>query len=66
MMVCFKKIEDIRETDKAIGVRIKHDDRVKILWFPKSQIENKKGWRDQKMLDVPDWLYDKKIEEAFL
>ena len=53
------------QTDKAIGFKIKHNDSEKIMWIPKSQIKNNLK-PTSKMADIPDWLYDKKIEELFL
>lgn len=65
MMVSFKNLEEVKETEKAVGVPIKHNDTEKIMWVPKSLIINRNGWRKQKMLDVTDWFYDKKIDELF-
>lgn len=52
------------ETVKAFGFKIKHNDEEKIMWFPKSQvtIPNK----NVNVAEVPDWLYDKRVEEMFL
>lgn len=52
------------QTEKAIGFKIKHNDTEKIMWIPKSQIKNNFK-PTSKMADIPDWLYDKKIDELF-
>lgn len=66
MLVDFKGIENIDERDKAIGIPIKHKGITKVLWCPKSLIDNKNGWKKNKFIDMPDWFYDKKITELFL
>jgi len=66
LFVTFKTLEEIDERDKAIGVPITHNEVKKIMWIPKSLIENKNGWKKQKMVDVPDWFYDKKFADLFL
>jgi hypothetical protein len=53
------------ETEKAYGFKIKHDDTEKVMWIPKSLIKNGIG-PDVCMSDIPDWFYDKKVEELFL
>jgi len=65
MFVMFKNIYEVIETNKALGVPIIHDEKKMTMWIPKSLIDNKKGWKKQKMIDVPDWFYDKKIDELF-
>lgn len=53
-----------KETEKAVGITIRHNDEEKLMWIPKSQIENPK-WKLAELVSVPDWLYDKKIDELF-
>jgi hypothetical protein len=56
----------VKVTDKAIGVTYNVDyidverDITKIMWFPKTQIKEKDG-----EYYIPNWLYDKKKEEAY-
>ena len=66
MMVDFKSIDDVDEREKAVGIKIKHNGNEKTMWIPKSLIDNKRGWKEQRFIDVPDWFYDKKIDELFL
>lgn len=64
MIISWKDNDSPILTQKAIGVKIKHNNKEKIMWIPKSQImENFKP--ESKMIDIPDWLYDKKIDELF-
>lgn len=53
-----------RETEKAVGVTIRHNDIDKIMWIPKSQIENPQ-WKLANFIIMPDWLYNKKVDELF-
>lgn len=58
-MILDLSIESPIETEKAIGYRITPKD---ILWCPKSLLL--KPYRDGDVeLHVPDWIYDKKVEE---
>jgi len=36
----------------------------KIMWIPKSQVTIPD--ENENMAEIPDWLYDKKIEEMYL
>lgn len=57
MIISWNGINEPIETKKAFG--FKYDKFI--LWFPKSQIEVN---RDARIADIPDWLYDKKIDEV--
>ena len=61
----FKDLKEVDERDKAVGVPLKHNGIKKVFWCPKSQISNIGHWKENKFIDVPDWLYDKKIDELF-
>lgn len=63
MLVNFK-INEIDERVKAVGIPFKHKGISKIMWIPKSLIENK-AWKEQGFVDIPDWIYDKKVTELF-
>ena len=52
------------ETAKAFGFKIKHNDVENIMWFPKSQVTIPNA--NVNVAEVPDWLYDKRVEELFL
>ncbi len=65
MIIYWKENDKPIQTDKAFGFKIKHNEKEKIMWIPKSQIKNNIK-PNSKMADIPDWLYDKKIEELFL
>lgn len=65
MIISWEENDKPIRTDKAIGFKIKHNEKEKIMWIPKSQIKNNLK-PDSKMADIPDWLYDKKIDELFL
>ncbi len=56
------KLNDIIETPKAVLISITETDTVFKLWLPKSQIINK-HWKKQGIIEIPMWLYDKKIDE---
>lgn len=43
-------------------VKLNNDD--KLMWIPKSQIENPK-WKEAKLISIPDWLYERKLDELF-
>lgn len=64
MIISWKENESPIFTQKAIGIKIKHNNKEKIMWIPKSQI-TEKFKPESKMIDIPDWLYDKKIDELF-
>lgn len=54
MIISWNKDNEPIETKKAYGFKY----NKAILWFPKSQI---KIDRDARIANVPDWLYDKKV-----
>jgi len=56
---------DIRETLEALGIPLKHEGKIELVWIPKSLIINKTNWKKSKIVEIPDWFYDKKIEELF-
>jgi hypothetical protein len=64
MEISWKENESPIFTQKAIGIRIKHNNKEKIMWIPKSQITEELK-PEFKMINIPDWLYDKKIAELF-
>jgi len=66
VIILVKDISEVIETPKALGIPIKHKGQTKIMWLPKSLIENNRDWKRKKIIDVPDWIYDKKIDECFL
>lgn len=62
--------ENSIETQKAIGYRIKNNGEEKIMWLPKSMISLSHNYKlfesgTSEILSIPDWLYDKKIDELF-
>lgn len=57
------KLNEIKETEKAVGIVLKHNDGEKMMWVPKSLIKN--NWKQLEQLEIPDWFYDKKVEELF-
>jgi len=65
MIISWEENNKPIQTEKAIGFKIKHNELEKIMWIPKSQIKNNLK-PDSKMADIPDWLYDKKIDELFI
>jgi len=64
-MIIDVKIHEIDNRKKAIGIPYKHKGIIKTMWIPKSLIENK-HWQERGFIDIPDWFYDKKIDELFL
>lgn len=64
MIISWKENDKPKETEKAIGFKVKHNEQEKFMWIPKSQIKNNLK-PDSKMADIPDWLYDKKFSELF-
>jgi hypothetical protein len=65
MIVCFKNLDDIDERKKAVGIPIKHKEKIKVFWCPKSLINNADRWEKDGFIDIPDWFYYKKIDELF-
>lgn len=63
MILSWKSGEDPINTTKAYGFRVKHNDEIKVLWIPQSQVEMFD--KDKRIAEIPDWLYDKKIDELF-
>lgn len=53
------------QTEKALGFKIKHNGVEKVMWIPKSRLTNNFK-PDSRMADIPDWLYDQKIDELFM
>lgn len=57
----------VKETDKAIGVRLKRSDGVwlpEFVYFPKSQCEViNKGFKYKVM--IPEWLYNNKVSYGY-
>ena len=68
MIISWNSDSDIVIREKAIGIKIKHNGDIKIMWLPLSQISDdyKRTYQEKRLLEIPDWLYDKKIEELFL
>lgn len=64
MTISWKQGEEPINTSKAYGFRIKHLDKVKVMWIPISQVD--RFDISARIADIPDWLYDKKIDELFL
>lgn len=64
MIISWKESDKPIQTEKAIGFKVKHNEQEKIMWIPKSQIKNNLK-PDSKMADIPDWIYDIKIDELF-
>ena len=66
MIISWRKNPESKpiETEKALGFKIKHNDEEKIMWIPKSQIRNNLN-PGTMMADIPDWIYDRKIDELF-
>lgn len=72
MIISWRKKPELTpiETPLALGFRIKHNNlgaglvEEKIMWVPKSLLKNefKPGVQ---MADIPDWFYDRKIDELF-
>ncbi len=60
MQITIEKIE--RETDKALLIAVGTENAAQRIgrkvWFPKSQIQI-----NGNVLECPDWLADKKLEE---
>lgn len=63
MIISWKSSEEPINTTKAYGFRIKHNDEVKVMWIPQSQVE--KFDKEKRIAEIPDWLYDKKIDELY-
>ena len=57
----------LEETEKAVAFRIVHNSMVKKMWIPKSIINqgNPPSWRRVGIVEIPDWLWNRKIEELF-
>lgn len=67
-MAVFFKENEYRETAKAVGLTIKHRGTTRMVWFPLGSIDRNpenKNWRRTGVVNVPDWLYNKKFAEAF-
>jgi len=58
-MILDLSIEKPIVTEKAIGYKINAKD---IFWFPKSVLTKPYNEND-KELHIPDWIYDKKVDE---
>jgi hypothetical protein len=63
MIISWKNGEEPIKTAKAYGFKITHESQLKIMWIPVSQVERID--KENKIAEVPDWLYDKKIDELF-
>jgi hypothetical protein len=64
MVISWKKDEEPIRTPKAYGFKIKHNTVTKIMWIPLNQVERID--KEKFLAEIPDWLYDKKVEELFL
>lgn len=54
------------ETKAALGIKIQDKNfGEKILWIPKSKIQNPRWFLDKKII-IPDWYYDQKIDQLFI
>lgn len=58
------KVNPAKETNKAVGISIKHNGFIKIMWIPKSQIIGKVDLTLGN-IEIPDWLWDQKMNELF-
>lgn len=63
MIISWKTSEEPMFTGKAYGFKMTHEEKVKIMWIPLSQVERID--KENRIAEVPDWLYDKKIDELF-
>ena len=45
MIIYWKENDKPIQTDKAFGFKIKHNEKEKIMWIPKSQIKNNRRMR---------------------
>lgn len=55
--------DEIIETKGAIGYKVSKKGKM-ILWIPKGMITNTR-WFVDKVIEIPDWFYDKKVNELF-
>ena len=55
--------EEIIQTKGAIGYKVSKKGKM-ILWIPKSMIINAR-WFVDKVIEIPDWFYEQKINELF-
>jgi len=63
MVILKKNISIVKETNAAICIIIIGMDKP--FWIPKSQIKCFPNFDDANYFEIPDWLYDKKIDELF-
>jgi hypothetical protein len=63
MIISWKMSEEPIVTNKAYGFKMTHEEKIKLMWIPISQIERID--KENRIAEVPDWLYDKKIDELF-
>ena len=61
MILKWKENEKPIVTEKAIGYKVNQE----IMWIPKKMLMNPYKPSDNS-IEIPDWLYDKKIEELYL
>lgn len=50
-------------TDKAMGFKIPHNGKNVIIWVPKSMMSDLD--LDSMCVSIPEWLWDKKVNEVF-
>ena len=55
--------DEIVETPKAVGVKSHHFGRTKMMWFPKSLIEN--DWEVKDYIIVKESIYNRQFERLF-
>ena len=63
MIISWKQSEQPIKTSKAYGFKMMHEGKLKTMWIPMSYVERIDG--ENRIAEVPDWLYDKKIDELF-
>jgi hypothetical protein len=63
VVISWRNGEEPIKSPKAYGFKITHEAQLKIMWIPISQVERID--KENKIAEVPDWLYDKKIDELF-
>ena len=55
--------EEIIQTKGATSYKVSKKGKM-ILWIPKSMIINAR-WFVDKVIEIPDWFYEQKINELF-
>lgn len=63
MIISWKKGEDPINTGKAYGFKVVKEGQTILMWIPQTQVESFD--KEKRVAEIPDWLYDKKIDEIF-